>query len=227
MGQVYIVNLGKERWEIARTYVPGVAFVIRPCQEDESFHVTPVVGQQPDGTFREKVDLGDDRFYWNYIKPEEAAQDLLQGLHNFGVFISTTNPPSKEALAEASVIRQRFLDELIGEADANWAANRDMRTNGITQVHTRACIERGLEREWCFQPKRQNPCPFCSMPVMEAVAICRHCNAILDVDKAELGGLINPEQAASLREARSNRAQKKAGRPPGTKTRPIVEQPTA
>lgn len=59
----------------------------------------------------------------------------------------------------------------------------------ISDLHRRAAIALGVEREWAYVPMRMNECPACGEKVKPAVAVCKHCGAILDAEKAAKHGL--------------------------------------
>ena len=50
-------------------------------------------------------------------------------------------------------------------------------------------ISLGVEREWAYVPMRMNDCPACGEKVKQGVAVCKHCAAILDAEKAAKHGL--------------------------------------
>ncbi len=56
-------------------------------------------------------------------------------------------------------------------------------------MHRRAAIALGVEREWAYVPMRMSECPACGEKVKTGVAVCKHCHAILDAEKAAQHGL--------------------------------------
>lgn len=56
-------------------------------------------------------------------------------------------------------------------------------------MHRRAAIAMGVEREWAYVPARLDDCPVCGEKIKQGVAVCKHCRAILDEDKAAKHGL--------------------------------------
>ena len=73
----------------------------------------------------------------------------------------------------------------------------------------RAAIGLGVEREWAYVPMRMNDCPACGEKVKQGVAVCKHCGAILDAEKAAqhglgLGAKNSAGQAAPGARAKSN-----------------------
>jgi hypothetical protein len=68
-----------------------------------------------------------------------------------------------------------------------WARGHSFRE--ISDLHRRAAISLGVEREWAYVPMRMNDCPACGEKVKHGVAVCKHCSAILDAEKAAKHGL--------------------------------------
>ena len=63
-----------------------------------------------------------------------------------------------------------------------WARGHSFRE--ISDLHRRAAIALGVEREWAYVPTRFADCPACGEKVKPSVAVCKHCGAILDAEKA-------------------------------------------
>jgi hypothetical protein len=68
-----------------------------------------------------------------------------------------------------------------------WARGHSFRE--ISDLHRRAAIALGVEREWAYVPTRFAHCPACGEKVKPSVAVCKHCGAILDAEKAAKHGL--------------------------------------
>ena len=68
-----------------------------------------------------------------------------------------------------------------------WARGHSFRE--ISDLHRRAAIALGVEREWAYVPTRFADCPACGEKVKPGVAVCKHCGAILDAEKAAKHGL--------------------------------------
>ena len=80
-----------------------------------------------------------------------------------------------------------------------WARGHSFRE--ISDLHRRAAISLGWRREWAYVPMRMADCPACGEKVKPGVAVCRHCRAILDQEKAAKHGL--GLGAAAVREGRA------------------------
>jgi hypothetical protein len=112
---------------------------------------------------------------------------LLQDLHDHGVFVCAGARPSPEELAASSSRRDGFYHRLVSEGDTMWARGHSFRE--ISDLHRRAAIALGVEREWAYVPTRMAECPACGERVKPEVAVCKHCGAILDAEKAAKHGL--------------------------------------
>jgi hypothetical protein len=135
------------------------------------------------------IDLGDNRRFPFSISAREIAADLLQDLHDHGLFVCAGPRPSKEELAAALARRDAYYQRLIAEGDIMWARGHSFRE--ISDLHRRATLELGIEREWAYVPMKMNECPACGEKVKCGVAVCKHCGAILDAEKAAKHGLGN------------------------------------
>ena len=145
------------------------------------------------------IDLGDNRRFPFTITAREIADDLLQDLHDHGIFVCAGPRPTAEELAAAVARRDAYYQKLIGEGDVMWARGHSFRE--ISDLHRRAAIALGVEREWAYVPMRMNDCPACGEKVKPSVAVCKHCGAILDAEKAAKHGLSAP-QTSTLRTPR-------------------------
>ena len=153
------------------------------------------------------LDLGDNRRFPFTISAREIAVDLLQDLQDHGVFVCAGARPAPEELRAARERRDAFYHRLIGEGDTMWARGHSFRE--ISDLHRRAAIGLGVEREWAYVPMRLNDCPACGEKVKQGVAVCKHCGAILDAEKAAkhglgLGAKNSAGQASSGARAKSN-----------------------
>ncbi|HKV06323.1 MAG TPA: hypothetical protein VJO53_14600 [Candidatus Acidoferrales bacterium] len=136
------------------------------------------------------LDLGDDRRFPFTISAREIAEDLLQDLHDHGVFVCAGPRPTPEELAAAVARRDACYHRLVTEGDTLWARGHSFRE--ISDLHRRAAMALGAEREWAYVPMRLSDCPACGEKVKSGVAVCKHCHAILDAEKAAQHGLVGP-----------------------------------
>jgi hypothetical protein len=143
--------------------------------------------------------LGDNRRFPFLITAREIADDLLQDLQDHGMFVCSGPRPSDEELTAATERRDSYYHRLIGEGDTMWARGHSYRE--ISDLHRRAAIAMGIEREWAYVPMRMSECPACGEKVKTGVAVCKHCHAILDADKAAKHGLGPAVQNVSLKAA--------------------------
>ena len=175
---VTIASISDQDWYISRTH--GV-YHIPACPKGEPYAVL-LLTARPDA-----LDLGDNRRFPFTISAREIAEDLLQDLRDHGVFVCAGARPTKEELAAASARRDTFYLRLVTEADVMWARGHSYRE--ISDLHRRAALALGMEREWAYVPVRLVDCPACGEKVKPGVAVCKHCHAILDASKAAQHGL--------------------------------------
>lgn len=128
------------------------------------------------------IDLGDNRRFPFVISAREIAADLIQDLSQHGIFVCAGARPSEAELAAAGEMRDGWYRRLVAEADEMWARGHSYRE--ISDTHRRAALCLKLEREWAYVPQRSVECPACGEKVRAGVAICKHCKAILDPERA-------------------------------------------
>ncbi len=175
---VSIASISEQDWYISRTH--GV-YHIPACAKGEPFALLMITARG------DALDLGDNRRFPFTITARQIAEDLLQDLQDHGIFICEGARPSAAELAEATGRRDTFYQRLIGEGDTMWARGHSFRE--ISDLHRRAAISLGVEREWAYVPMKMSECPACGEKVKVGVAVCKHCSAILDEEKAAKHGL--------------------------------------
>jgi len=183
---VTIASISDQDWYISRTH--GV-YHIPACVKGEPFALLLI------RTRNDVIDLGDGRRLPFPITAREIADDLLQDLHDHGVFVCAGARPTSEELAAATARRDAFYHRLIGEGDTLWARGHSFRE--ISDMHRRAALALGVEREWAYVPMRMSECPACGEKVKSGVAVCKHCHAILDAEKAAQHGLTQSAPATA------------------------------
>lgn len=174
----YIASVSDQDWYISRTH--GV-YHIPACAKGEAYALVLIT---PRG---DALDLGDNRRFPFTISAREIAEDLLQDLHDHGVFVCAGARPSPEELAVSGSRRDAYYHRLVSEGDTMWARGHSFRE--ISDLHRRAAMALGVEREWAYVPTRMAECPACGEHVKPEVAVCKHCGAILDAVKAAKHGL--------------------------------------
>ena len=175
---VVIASISDQGWYISRTH--GV-YHIPACAKGEQYALLLITARG------DALDLGDNRRFPFKISARDIAEDLLQDLHDHGIFVCAEDRPSAAELEAATQRRDAYFHRLISEGDTMWARGHSFRE--ISDLHRRAAIEMGVEREWAYVPARMVECPACGERVKPAVAVCRHCGAILDNEKAARHGL--------------------------------------
>jgi len=175
---VTIASVSDQDWYVSRTH--GV-YHIPSCGKGQQYSVLLVTSRG------DALDLGDNRRFPFTISAREIAEDLLQDLHDHGVFLCAGARPTTDEVNAAIARRDAYYQRLVGEGDTMWARGHSFRE--ISDLHRRAAIALGVEREWAYVPLRMNDCPACGEKVKPGVAVCRHCRAILDPQKAAKHGL--------------------------------------
>jgi hypothetical protein len=175
---VAIASISDQDWYISRTH--GV-YHIPACAKGEPYALLLITSRG------DVIDLGDNRRFPFTISAREIAEDLLQDLHDHGIFVCVGARPTEEELAAATARRDVYYHRLIGEGDTLWARGHSFRE--ISDLHRRAAMALGVEREWAYVPMRLSECPACGEKVKTGVAVCKHCHAILDAEKAGKHGL--------------------------------------
>lgn len=192
---VSIASVSDQDWYVSRTY--GVYHIPACPKADAAAHRSGELRESAPPyallliTSRgDALDLGDNRRFPFTISAREIAADLLQDLHDHGVFVCAGARPTSDELAAATARRDAYYHRLIGEGDTLWARGHSFRE--ISDMHRRAAIALGVEREWAYVPARTSECPACGEKIKQGVAVCKHCHAILDAEKAARHGLHNP-----------------------------------
>jgi hypothetical protein len=184
-----IASINDQDWYISRTH--GV-YHIPACAKGQPYALLLLT---PRG---DALDLGDNRRFPFTISAREIAEDLLQDLHDHGIFVCAGARPTPEELAAAATRRDSYYQQLVSEGDTMWARGHSFRE--ISDLHRRAAIALGIERDWAYVPMRMAECPACGEKVKPGVAVCRHCRAILDAEKAAKHGLSAPGAAPVARD---------------------------
>src|SRR5580658_3485464 len=175
---VAIGSVSEQDWYVSRTH--GV-YHIPACAKGEPYALLLLTSRG------DALDMGDNRRFPFTISAREIAEDLLQDLHDHGVFVCEGPRPTAEELAAATARRDAYYHRLISEGDTLWARGHSFRE--ISDLHRRAAMAIGAEREWAYVPMRLSDCPACGEKVKTGVAVCKHCRAILDPEKAAQHGL--------------------------------------
>jgi hypothetical protein len=173
-----IASISDQNWYISRTH--GV-YHIPACAKGEAYSVLLITSRG------DAIDLGDNRRFPFTISARAIAEDLLQDLHDHGVFLCVGARPTHDELSVVTARRDEFYQRLVTDGDTLWARGHSFRE--ISDLHRRAAISLGAEREWAYVPLRMADCPACGEKVKPGVAVCRHCSAILDQEKAAKHGL--------------------------------------
>lgn len=191
---VSIASVSDQDWYVSRTHgVYHIPACPKPAPEEASQpYALLMITARGDA-----LDLGDNRRLPFVISAREIAEDLLQDLRDHGVFVCAGARPTAEELAAATARRDAYYHRLIAEGDTLWARGHSFRE--ISDMHRRAAIALGVEREWAYVPTRTSECPVCGEKIKQGVAVCKHCHAILDAERAAKHGLHDPATASPAR----------------------------
>lgn len=192
-----VASISNQDWHITRTY--GM-FHIPACPKGESCALLVVTPRA------DAIDLGDNHRFPFAISARDIAEDIIQGLGDHGVFVCAGELPGDEELSRARAHRDSWYKQLVAEADEMWARGHSYRE--ISDMHRRAVTAMGLEREWAYVPQRQMDCPACGEKLKPGVALCRHCGAILDADRAARYGLGKSHESVAARPAQPSAQSK-------------------
>jgi hypothetical protein len=180
---VAVASVSDQDWYISRTHgVYHIPACPKPSPESPQPYALLLITSRGD-----VIDLGDGRRLPFAISAREIADDLLQDLHDHGIFVCAGPRPTPEELAAAIMRRDAYYHRLITEGDTLWARGHSFRE--ISDLHRRAAMAIGAEREWAYVPMRLSDCPACGEKVKTGVAVCKHCRAILNPEKAAQHGL--------------------------------------
>jgi hypothetical protein len=193
---VTIASISDQDWYISRTH--GV-YHIPACPKGQTCSLLLITSRG------DALDLGDNRRFPFMISAREIADDLLQDLQDHGVFVCKGARPSEEELTSATVRRDAFYHRLVQDGDTLWARGHSFRE--ISDLHRRAAIALGIEREWAYVPVRMMECPVCGEKVKDGVAVCKHCHAILNEETAAKHGLITPKSQQSMLNADNKKTE--------------------
>jgi hypothetical protein len=181
-----IASISDQDWYISRTHgvyhIPACAKKTAEAAGSDAPYALLLITSRGD-----VIDIGDGRRLPFAISAREIADDLLQDLHDHGIFVCAGARPTSEELAAATSRRDAYYHRLISDGDTLWARGHSFRE--ISDLHRRAAMTIGVEREWAYVPMRLSDCPACGEKVKAGVAVCKHCRAILDPAKAAQHGL--------------------------------------
>jgi len=141
------------------------------------------------------------------------AEDICKGINDngpgdhsfFGVFVcQSLSGPSEAELNDAFAKLERYFMDTIAAADAQWSANP--RHDLISGIAKRGARWLHIEREWLSAYKPMAECPACGEKIKPFVAVCKSCGCIVNKEKAEELGMLEPvtvERKAKQRNAPS------------------------
>jgi hypothetical protein len=93
----------------------------------------------------------------------------------------------RETFATPEEVRAATAERRVTDGDTMWARGLSFRE--ISDSHRPRDDCAGHRTRRAYVPTRMADCPACGEKVMPGVAVCRHCRAILDQEKATKHGL--------------------------------------
>lgn len=147
----------------------------------------------------DKFSLGEDKYTPFPVGGEDIARDLVgyhepeNSLEKEGVFVCAGEKPTPAELEQAHEKRLEAARQRVMQGDTLWARHRQPRM--VPDHCRRAVTLLGESREWAYVVQKKAPCPVCGESVLEGVAMCKFCGAILDREKAIKFGLLQPQPA--------------------------------
>lgn len=209
--KLWLINLTEQTYVYHRTYGHYLIRGVEPGQEYTAILITGRI---------EHIDQGDEKYMQQLTEAEDIASDLAMqanqgilgpdGVESFmGVFVSPTEKPSAAVLAEMRKKLSAFDDGQIKLADEFWDEPRTHKE--ISALHRRCAKRRNQTRPWTYESVNTTACPACGSSIRSGMAICMHCSAIVDEEKARK---FFPERFADASPAAEPRPRKSKTQPP-------------
>ena len=165
---------------------------IAACPDGEEFSITEISARQ------DFINLGDNQRVPIDISADEIAEDACREINSYagpnsylGVFVCRPNGPTEEQLADAHAKMKLYNDAQLADADREFQRTKSPLV--VNDYQHWLAAKSGIQREWHNADREKQTCPGCGERVPQAVAVCRHCHAVLDRSKARELGLL-PEQ---------------------------------
>lgn len=136
----------------------------------------------------------EDKFIEVATEAELIAQDITdwcnqdmprtsRGVASFsGIWWSESPVPNERTMKQQRQRMREYNLALIAEAD-KFNDTQEGRVN-INDGMRRAARAEKVERAWLYEAVPQNACPACGGSIPAGVAVCKHCSAIVDEERA-------------------------------------------
>lgn len=229
---VYVYTISKQEWVVQQA--PLIPYLIIPaCGPGEPYkkvveipHPMMQIERHPDKNeaiiYRHEA----ERVAESICDPNNPTldQDYLSksplglgvNLHVQGVFWSRNDPPTREELTKAEKRIEKYHASLIERARTLEISNPKLLEELINPDYHAAAERFGLETPWHRKLVSKAECPVCAESVNPSAAICKHCGAILDAEKAAKYGVTEE----SLRSSRAQESAPAGEESPAQKRRP-------
>lgn len=215
---VYIYNVGPIEHKLGRSWahpIPGVGngILIPACPFGEEYShpvalpeiiKEAVVFTDGDGGIRFEPRDGakyaqdicnPDDPQGNWQSPScDKDQPTVGAGHNlylWGVFWTWNNPPTKAEIERARKRTEAHCNQIVEQGNMLHVSAQDSRYSGerVGPLHHAAATYLGIETDWHRQHIAKTPCIACGEPINPKAALCNHCGAVIDWDRAVRSGL--------------------------------------
>lgn len=111
-------------------------------------------------------------------------KDRSADLTRWGVFIAAGDEPTETELETAKQKLTATMAALVAEADGIHLQG-PLESRNITSLHRKALSYLKQTRDWGVLAKQLHECPACFESINPGSAVCKHCEAVLDDEKAQ------------------------------------------
>jgi hypothetical protein len=138
------------------------------------------------------MDLNGIKTTYNMVDGQDVAKEVVgtashkdksANLTRWGVFIAAGDVPTKEELDAAKAKLTQTMVELVAQAD-KIAMQGPLEAKNIGEHHRKAAKFLNQKRDWSEVSGQLDQCPACFESINPGSAVCKHCEAVLDDDRA-------------------------------------------
>lgn len=193
-GKIIVVPAREANERVSKPY--KIADIVQiPIRNDATKQIF-TTGQTGRFLAQDAINPEDPQGDWKTVRTHKPGVSINEGtnLYHWGLFWTVNGEPTDEEINMAVQRLEANYNSLITEAKAFWAQG-DRGKQQIGATHRRAANYFGLEFEWNQLYRMQKECPGCGSRISSNVAVCPHCPAVLDWQKAIDLGLRTTEQA--------------------------------
>lgn len=198
--RIFIFNVGP--WLLKREMGSSGTAIIKPCEPGKEYsdpYIVLGVEEEPypmdetqcrmipkSGPGNQVAGAADGIWLAKQILGEGPQLAKAASFRPFGVFISATNPPSREDLIAAREALHLRMQELVKEANDSWAKDRDKGQVIQRDWHQRAAetLKKGVaECPWMGDRTvgaERIDCPFCGVAMANNIPKCPNCKEVVN-----------------------------------------------